>query len=127
MKFRWKMNWKKVFKMKEELVSIVITTYKRADKLKNAVESVLNQTYKNIEVIVVDDNIPGSEQRQETQKVMENYKEKVTYIQNKENLGGIKYILATPGSYGLKVVCSILLKFFNSYIFSLILIFIPFS
>lgn len=40
------------------LVSVVIPTYNRANIVPNAIESALSQTYKNIEVIVVDD---GSE------------------------------------------------------------------
>lgn len=37
------------------LVSIIIATYNRSDAVFRAIESVLNQTYKNIEIIVVDD------------------------------------------------------------------------
>lgn len=40
------------------LVSVVITTYKRSEMLLRAIESVLIQTYKDIEVIVVDDGSP---------------------------------------------------------------------
>ena len=38
-----------------ELISVVIPSYNRKDKLPACLESVLNQTYGNIEVIVVDD------------------------------------------------------------------------
>ena len=40
------------------LVSVVIPTYKRPDKLDVAIKSVLQQSYPNVEVIVVDDNDP---------------------------------------------------------------------
>lgn len=37
------------------MVSVIIPTYNRADKIKPAVESVLNQTYSDFELIIVDD------------------------------------------------------------------------
>ncbi len=39
----------------EPLVSVIIPTYKRSDMLPRAIKSVLNQTYKNIQVVVVDE------------------------------------------------------------------------
>lgn len=51
-----------------ELVSVVTPTYKRSDTLLRAVESVLHQTYADIEMLVVDDNEPGDPFSQETQK-----------------------------------------------------------
>ena len=71
-------------------VSIVIPTYKRADKLNRALESCLKQTYENIEIIVVDDNVEGSSYRNETEKTMKKYLEqkKVKYIKMKKNGGG---------------------------------------
>lgn len=41
--------------MENGLVSVIIPVYNREDTIKRAVDSVLNQTYKNLEVIVVDD------------------------------------------------------------------------
>jgi len=40
----------------ERLVSIVIATYRRLETLERALRSVANQTYHNIEVVLVDDN-----------------------------------------------------------------------
>jgi glycosyltransferase involved in cell wall biosynthesis len=55
------------------LVSVVIPTYKRPDMLGRAINSVLNQTYDNIEIIVVDDNDADSEYRRETEEFLERY------------------------------------------------------
>lgn len=46
--------------MQGPLVSIIITTYKRSDFLEEAITSVLNQTYNDIEVLVMDDNDENS-------------------------------------------------------------------
>jgi glycosyltransferase involved in cell wall biosynthesis len=67
---------------KPELVSIVIPTYNRADLISESINSALDQTYKNTEIIVVDD---GS--TDETKKVISNYGDKVRYYY-KDN-GGI--------------------------------------
>lgn len=71
-------------------VSVIIPTYKRSDFLQRAVDSILNQTYKNVEVIVVDDNEPDSEYRKMTEENMRKYDkdERVRYIKNEKNLGG---------------------------------------
>mgnify|MGYP000252522227 FL=1 len=47
--------------MKKQLVSIIIPTYKRATMLHRAIASVLEQTYNDIEVLVVSDNEPDDE------------------------------------------------------------------
>ena len=41
--------------MSTNLVSVIISSYNRYDDLQNALYSVFNQTYKNIEIIVIDD------------------------------------------------------------------------
>ena len=41
--------------MNDNLTSVIITTYNRADFLKKTLDSIENQTYKNVEIIVIDD------------------------------------------------------------------------
>lgn len=71
----------------KELISVIITTCKRSDKIKNAIESVLNQTYKNLEIIVVDDNFDYKEERLKTSEIVKKYKN-IKYITNESQLGG---------------------------------------
>lgn len=59
----------------KDLISVVIPTYRRSDMLTRAIDSVLGQTYANVECIVVNDNIVGDEHSQvlyENLKVYEN-------------------------------------------------------
>lgn len=73
------------------LVSVIIPTYKRVDFLERAIKSVLNQTYRNIEIIVVDDNNPDTEYRLETSKLMKNYMSlysNIKYLLLDKNSGG---------------------------------------
>lgn len=41
------------------LVSVIMPTYKRSEKLIRAIKSVLSQTYSNLELLLVNDNDPG--------------------------------------------------------------------
>lgn len=72
------------------LVSVIIPTYRRADMLQRAIDSVLNQTYKNIEIIVVDDNNPGTIFRKNTEQLMNQYEKnnKVIYVKHDRNKNG---------------------------------------
>jgi glycosyltransferase involved in cell wall biosynthesis len=56
-------------------VSVIIPTYNRAGYVVEAIESVLAQTYKNIEIVVIDD---GS--TDDTPEMLKPYKEKIKYI-----------------------------------------------
>ncbi len=64
-------------------VSVVITTHNRANLLKEAIESVINQTYKCNEIIVVDDASTDN-----TQEVCRLYPVNYIYIPKTESKGG---------------------------------------
>lgn len=72
------------------LVSCVIPTYKRSDMLPRAIQSVLSQTYSNIEVVVVDDNEPNDEFSLETQKMIAGFlnNPRVRFIQQEKHING---------------------------------------
>ncbi len=55
-----------------DLVTVIITTYKRPELLNRSLRSALNQTYPNVEVLVVDDNDPECAARKETEALMKN-------------------------------------------------------
>lgn len=73
------------------LISIIIPTYGRPKFLKRSVNSVLEQDYRNIEVIIVDDNGTGNEDQLETEKIVKkiiNYDKRVKYIAHEKNKNG---------------------------------------
>lgn len=75
-------------------VSIIIPTYNRANLIKRAINSILDQSYINYEIIVVDDGSTDN-----TKEVIESFNEdKISYYIHKKNKGaaaamntGIKY------------------------------------
>lgn len=71
-------------------VSIIIPTYGRPENLVRAINSVINQSYKQWEVIVVDDNNPNTTERYETEKVMQlfNADNRIKYVCHDKNMNG---------------------------------------
>ena len=74
--------------MENLLVSVIIPTYKRQpNMLKRAVLSVINQSYQNIEVIVVDDSPTDFEFRSEVEKMLNSLDKRIRYIKHDTNMG----------------------------------------
>lgn len=71
-----------------DIVSVVIATYRRDDSLKNAIESVIKQTYSNVEIVVVDDNAELRWNKR-VKDIIRNFDSNfpIRYIQNKKNKG----------------------------------------
>lgn len=73
------------------LVSVIIPSYKRSDTVTRAVNSVLNQSYKDLEVLVVDDNIPGDKYSVILKKVIESINDKrVRLVTQSQHINGAK-------------------------------------
>jgi glycosyltransferase involved in cell wall biosynthesis len=68
----------------EELVSVIVPIYKVEKYMHRCVDSIINQTYKKIEIILVDDGSPDS-----CGKICDEYAEKDNRIKviHKENGG----------------------------------------
>lgn len=76
------------------MVSIIIPTYNRADKIGTSIESVLAQTYPHFELIIVDD---GSTDH--THQIVKAYQdERIRYYRQAENAGQAK-----ARNYGIKM------------------------
>lgn len=83
---------------KEGLVSCIIPTYKRSDTLLRAVKSILEQTYTDFEILVVDDNEPNDEYSLEVQRKLAAIEdERVHYLQQEKHING-----AAARNHGIK-------------------------
>jgi len=68
------------------MISVIIPTYNRASTIFDAVQSVLNQTYREIELIIIDDGSTDN-----TKDIIENISdERLRYIKLKDNSGACK-------------------------------------
>ena len=66
-------------------VSIIIPTYNRARLLGRAIQSILNQTYSNFELIVVDDY-----SKDNTEHIVKSFRdERIRYIRHEKNKGAV--------------------------------------
>jgi len=65
------------------MISAIVTTYNRLERLKEAVESVLNQSYKDLELIIVDDHSTDG-----TKEYLESLTDpRINYIRRNKNYG----------------------------------------
>jgi len=86
-------------------VSVIIPTYNRAELLNRAIESVLNQTYDNTEIIIVDDASTDH-----TKQLIENLQNnRIHYIYNEKNMGA-----SAARNIGIKKAKSQLIAFLDS-------------
>lgn len=80
--------------MTEPKVSVIVATYRRDESLKKALESIAAQTYRNFEIILVDDN-DDAEWNAKVSAVVEAFKVQnptipFIYIENHPNLGSAR-------------------------------------
>lgn len=66
-----------------EKISVLIPTYNRSNLLKDCINSVLNQTYQNLEIYIIDDC--SSDNTEEIVKSFDS--NKIVYLKNQKNIG----------------------------------------
>ena len=77
----------------DEKITVIIPTYNRANIISKSIESVLNQTYNNIELIIVDDGSTDN-----TEEVIASIKDdRIKYYKLKKNSG-----TAIARNYGIE-------------------------
>jgi len=86
------------------LVSVVIPTYNRASLLERALRSVFNQTYNNLEIIVVDD--ASSDETSDVVKTI--HDERVRYLRHDTNRGG-----SAARNTGIRAACGEYIAFLD--------------
>jgi glycosyltransferase involved in cell wall biosynthesis len=85
------------------LISVIIPTYNHGQFIEEAVESVLAQTYKNFEVIVVDDGSTDN-----TREILKKYERGITYIfQNNKGVSSAR-------NHGLSIAKGEVIAFLDS-------------
>ncbi|PIS13894.1 hypothetical protein COT65_01735 [Candidatus Shapirobacteria bacterium CG09_land_8_20_14_0_10_47_13] len=85
--------------MKKNKLTVIIPTYNRADLLGRSIQSVLDQSFKEFDLIIIDDKSTDG-----TPRVVKNFNDsRIKYIKNQKNLGIIgnwnKAIDVAPGKY----------------------------
>ena len=71
--------------MNKPAISIILPTFNRANTLINAIDSILNQSFKSLEIVIIDDASTD-----DTQKIIQEYQKKdprIILLKNKKNYG----------------------------------------
>lgn len=74
--------------LNKPMVSVVIPTYKRPDMIARTIRSINQQTYDNVEIIIVDDNGLGTEMQLQTAEALSPFMSDITYLVHNLNKGG---------------------------------------
>lgn len=90
----------------EELISVIVPIYKVQDYLDRCVQSIVNQTYKNLEIILVDDGSPD-----DCPRICDEWTKKDQRIKviHKENGG-----LSDARNAGMKVMAGVYVSYIDS-------------
>lgn len=85
--------------MDNPLISIIIPTYKRATMLRRAISSALEQTYSNIEILVVSDNEPDDQFTAQARDTVDSFNDpRVRLLTQQKHING-----AVARNVGIKV------------------------
>ena len=68
-----------------ELVSVLLSTYNSEETLRESIDSLLNQTYKNLEILISDDG--STDSTKEICKKFQLKDERILFSSNKKNIG----------------------------------------
>lgn len=75
--------------VKKDLISVIMPTHNGSNLISKAIQSVLHQTHKNLECIIIDDNGLGTIEQRETEKIIKSTlrNDNLKYIPHKSNKG----------------------------------------
>jgi len=93
-------------------ISVIIPTYGIPDLLEKAIQSVLDQTFQDFELIIVDDNNPDAKARKQTTELVQTFSlrdERIHYICHDKNKNG-----AAARNTGLSIASGKYISFLDS-------------